>query len=198
MNSADLQKPDVPDVFIHPRAIVDTPHVGQGTRVWANAHLLQGCHVGANCNICENTFLESDVLLGDRVTVKCGVYLWNGVVCEDDVFLGPNATFTNDIYPRSRRYLDKPIVTTVKKGASIGANATILAGLTIGCYAMIGVGSVVVADVPDYGLVYGNPAKLRGFVGVAGFPLTINVGSGVCPETGTRYIIEGDTCRPDP
>ena len=185
-----------PSVTIHLRAIVDTADVGNGTRIWANAHLLPGCKVGCFCNICENTFLESQVSLGDRVTVKCGVYLWNGVTCEDDVFLGPNATFTNDIYPRSRRYLDKPVMTTVRKGASIGANATILAGLTIGCYAMIGVGSVVVSDVPDYGLVYGNPAKLKGFVGKAGLPLKMDGNIGVCPETGARYSIRGESCVP--
>jgi acetyltransferase-like isoleucine patch superfamily enzyme len=183
-------------VFIHPRAQVDTLCVGAGTRIWANAHLLQGCKVGENCNICENTFIESDVVLGDRVTVKCGVYLWNGVTCEDDVFLGPNATFTNDIYPRSKRYLERPIRTDVRKGASIGANATILAGITIGCYAMIGVGSVVLSDVPDYGLVYGNPGRLKGFVGAAGFPLAPIDGIATCPETGMRYTIHGDVCTP--
>ncbi|MFA6244005.1 MAG: acyltransferase [Candidatus Hydrogenedentales bacterium] len=183
-------------VFIHPQAVVDTADVGKGTRIWANAHLLAGCRIGADCNICENTFLESQVTLGDRVTVKCGVYLWNGVTCEDDVFLGPNATFTNDIYPRSKRYLEKPVETFVRKGASIGANATILAGITIGCYAMIGVGSVVVADVPDYGLVFGNPAKLRGFVAASGRPLTIEGNEGVCPETGARYLIDGSICKP--
>ena len=183
-------------VFIHPRAVVDTPNVGIGTRIWANAHLLAGCKVGAYCNVCEHTFLEDQVTLGDRVTVKCGVYLWNGITCEDDVFLGPNATFTNDIYPRSRRYLDKPVQTLIRKGASIGANATILAGITIGRYAMIGVGSVVVSDVPDYGLVHGNPAKLQGFVSEAGLPLVIEGGIGICPETGARFAIDGATCRP--
>ncbi len=183
-------------VFIHPAAIVETDQVGPGTRIWAFAHVTEGCQVGRDCNICAHTFIERGVCLGDRVTVKCGVYLWQGVTCEDDVFIGPNVSFTNDLYPRSRQYLEQPIETLVRKGASIGANATILAGLTVGEYAMVGAGAVVSANVPDYALVCHSPARVVGFVSRYGNKLAIADGIGVCPQSGLRYRINGEYCVP--
>jgi acetyltransferase-like isoleucine patch superfamily enzyme len=129
--------------FVHPHAIVESARVGPRTRVWAFAHVLPGARIGADCNICDGVFIENDVLVGDRVTVKCGVQLWDGVTLEDDVFVGPNATFTNDLFPRSRQHPEQFSRTLVRDGASIGANATILAGITIGARAMVGAGAVV-------------------------------------------------------
>ena len=151
--------------FAHPQALVESPHIGAGTRVWAFAHILPGARIGADCNICDGVFVENDVVVGDRVTVKCGVQLWDGVTLEDDVFVGPNATFTNDAFPRSRVHPDRFLRTTVQRGASIGANATILPGITIGSGAMIGAGSVVTRDVAPGTVVVGNPARMLGTVG---------------------------------
>jgi acetyltransferase-like isoleucine patch superfamily enzyme len=153
------------DYFRHPQAIVESERIGRGTRVWAFAHVLPGAHIGADCNLCDHVFIENDVRIGDRVTVKSGVQIWDGVTLEDDVFVGPNATFTNDPFPRSRERPERFTPTLVRQGASIGANATILAGLTIGQRAMVGAGAVVTHDVPPYGIVMGNPARLTGFVG---------------------------------
>ena len=148
------------DFFIHELACVETKDIGIGTRIWAFVHVLSGAKIGQDVNICDHTFIENDVIIGDRVTIKCGVYLWDGLRLEDDVFVGPNATFTNDKFPRSKKFLDKFPQTIVKQGASIGANATILPGITIGKYAMIGAGAVVTHDVPDGCLVVGNPARI--------------------------------------
>ena len=151
------------DFYQHPAAIVETKRVGSGTRVWAFAHILPGATIGHNCNFCDHTFVENDVVVGDNVTVKCGVQLWDGVRLEDDVFVGPNATFTNDPFPRSGRQPDRYLETFVRRGASIGANATILPGLTIGQNAMVGAGAVVTRDVPPNAVVSGNPAQLVGY-----------------------------------
>ncbi len=149
---------------IHPAAIVEPgAAVGARTRVWANAHLLPGAQIGCDGNICDGVFIEGDVVVGDRVTVKCGVQLWDGVRLEDDVFVGPNATFTNDLRPRSRQHPDKFLTTTVREGASIGANATLLPGITVGHGAMVGAGAVVTGDVPDNAVVVGNPARISGY-----------------------------------
>jgi acetyltransferase-like isoleucine patch superfamily enzyme len=150
--------------FRHEKAIVESERIGPNTRIWAFAHVLPGATIGNDCNICDHVFIENHVRLGDRVTVKCGVQLWDGVVLEDDVFVGPNATFTNDSAPRSKK---KPVAflsTTVKEGASIGANATILPGLTIGRHALVGAGAVVTHDVPPNAVVVGNPAQISGYV----------------------------------
>jgi UDP-2-acetamido-3-amino-2,3-dideoxy-glucuronate N-acetyltransferase len=152
------------DVFIHPNAIVETPKIGDGSRIWAFAYVLEGAEIGANANICSHTFIEGGVVIGDRVTVKSGVQLWDGVRVEDDVFIGPNATFTNDLFPRSKQRPEEFAKTLVCRHASIGANATILAGLTIGARAMIGAGAVVVRSVPPNAIVVGNPARIRGYV----------------------------------
>ena len=150
-------------VRIDRRALVDTPHVGAGTRVWEFTHVLAGARIGRDCNLNSHVFVENDVVVGDRVTVKCGVYLWDGVRLEDDVFVGPNATFTNDRRPRSR-VPRPPAVTTVRQGASIGAGAVMGPGVTIGRYALVAMGAVVTTDVPDHALVVGNPARRRGWV----------------------------------
>ena len=163
--SANPTKPTA--VFLHPQALCESPHVGEGTRIWAFAHVLPGARIGADCNICDHVFIENDVILGDRVTVKCGVQLWDGLRVEDDVFIGPNATFSNDKYPRSKRHDRELLQTWIGKGASIGGGATILPGLKIGARAMVGAGSVVTQDVPPRATVSGNPARIVGYVDAA-------------------------------
>ena len=150
--------------FAHPDARVETGAIGPRTRIWAFAHVLPGARIGADCNICDHTFIEGGAEVGDRVTVKCGVQLWDGVTLEDDVFVGPNATFTNDPFPRSKQKPASYTRTLVKRGASIGANATILPGLTIGSDAMIGAGAVVTRDVPARAIVKGNPGYVTGYM----------------------------------
>jgi acetyltransferase-like isoleucine patch superfamily enzyme len=152
------------EAFIHPQALCESQVIGAGTRVWAFAHILPGARIGADCNICDGVFIENDVVLGDRVTVKCGVQLWDSIKIEDDVFIGPNATFTNDKFPRSRRPPPECARTLVRRGASIGANATILPGLEIGAGAMVGAGAVVTRSVPANAIVLGNPARIVGYV----------------------------------
>lgn len=151
------------DVFVHPQALCESAHVGPGTRIWAFAHVLPGAVVGRDCNVCDGVFIENDVRIGDRVTIKCGVQVWDGVRLDDDVFVGPNATFTNDAFPRSRQKPPQFLRTRVERGASIGANATILPGVTIGRGAMVGAGAVVVRPVPAWAIVAGNPARIVGY-----------------------------------
>jgi len=146
--------------FIHRLADVSTSHIGARTRVWQFVSVLNGAIIGADCNICANVLIEGGAIVGDRVTVKSGVQVWENVSLEDDTFVGPNVTFTNDPFPRSKRKPSSYPQTVVKKGASIGANATILPGITIGSGAMVGAGAVVVRDVPDGAIVVGNPAKI--------------------------------------
>ena len=149
--------------FKHPQALVESQSIGDATRVWAFAHILAGARIGGDCNICDHVFIENDVRIGDRVTIKCGVQVWDGITIEDDVFIGPNVTLTNDLFPRSKRYPEKFTRTVIRKGASIGANATILAGITIGQDAMIGAGAVVTKDVPPHAIVTGNPARITAY-----------------------------------
>jgi UDP-2-acetamido-3-amino-2,3-dideoxy-glucuronate N-acetyltransferase len=150
--------------FKHPQALVESEKIGDGTRVWAFAHILSNAVVGRECNICDHVFIENDVRIGDRVTIKCGVQIWDGISIADDVFIGPNATFTNDIFPRSRKWQPQVKTTFIKAGASIGANATILPGLSIGQNAMVGAGAVVTRDVPPNAIVVGNPSYIAGYV----------------------------------
>ncbi len=151
-------------MYIHPSSDVQSKHIGCGTRIWQYVVILPGAVIGRDGNICSHCFIENKVVVGDRVTVKCGVQLWDGVTLEDDVFVGPNATFTNDMQPRSRNAAAQLLTTLVKHGASIGANATILPGLTIGEGAMVGAGSVVTKDVPSRTVVVGNPARVVRFL----------------------------------
>jgi len=150
--------------FVHPNALCESDDIGDGTRVWAFAHVLPRARIGRDCNICDGVFIESDVVVGDSVTVKCGVQLWNGVRLGNGVFVGPNATFTNDLFPRSKVYPDEFLGTIVEADASIGANATILAGVTVGSGAMVGAGAVVTRSVPPNAIVVGNPARIVGYV----------------------------------
>lgn len=146
--------------FIHALADCQSTNLGEGTRVWQFSVVLPGATLGDECNICSHCFVENDVVIGNRVTVKCGVQLWDGIRIEDDAFIGPNVTFTNDRFPRSRQYPERFAQTVVKRGASIGGGATLLPGITIGQDAMVGAGSVVTSDVPPGAVVVGNPARV--------------------------------------
>jgi acetyltransferase-like isoleucine patch superfamily enzyme/dTDP-4-dehydrorhamnose 3,5-epimerase-like enzyme len=149
--------------YTHPNAICESKAIGDGTRIWAFAHVLGGAVIGEECNICDHVFIENDVVIGDRVTVKCGVQLWDGLRVEDDVFIGPNATFTNDLFPRSRQRPNSFATTKLEQGCSIGANATLLPGLSIGRNSMVGAGAVVTRSVPPNAIVHGNPATIQGY-----------------------------------
>lgn len=150
--------------LIHSSSEIQTTNIGANTRIWQFCVVLKKAQIGADCNICSHCFIENDVIVGDRVTIKGGVQLWDGLRVEDDVYIGPNATFTNDNAPRSRQYLKNFAKTVVKQGASIGANATILPGITIGAGSMVDAGAVVTSDVPAGAIVAGNPAQITGYV----------------------------------
>ena len=154
--------------FVHKKAIVESKNIGEKTKIWAFCNILKGATIGKNCNIGDACYVEGKATIGDNVTIKNGVSIWNSIVVEDNVFIGPAVVFTNDKFPRSRNkdWIEKK--TVLKKGCSIGANATILPGLTIGEYSMVGAGSVVTKDVSDYSVVYGNPAKAVGKVSKEG------------------------------
>jgi acetyltransferase-like isoleucine patch superfamily enzyme len=171
------------EVFIHPAGICESSDVGTGTRVWAFAHVLPGAVIGRDCNICDHVFIENDVVLGDRVTVKSGVQLWDGLRVGNDVFIGPNATFANDKYPRSRQRPAEFLRTTIADRASIGAGATILPGVTIGLNAMVGAGSVVTKDVPPNAIVYGSPARIEGYSGNGRAPSPAPIHTSTDPTT---------------
>jgi UDP-2-acetamido-3-amino-2,3-dideoxy-glucuronate N-acetyltransferase len=151
-------------VFVHPHALCESGAIGENTRIWAFAHVLPGATIGKDCNICDHVFIENDVTVGDRVTIKCGVQLWDGLRVADDVFVGPNVSFSNDKYPKSKQYQAKVEETHIGKGASIGGGASILPGLRIGPRAMVGAGAVVTHDVPARAIVSGNPARIVGYV----------------------------------
>lgn len=154
--------------FVHDKAIVDTINIGEKTRVWGFSHILENATIGKNCNICEHVFIENNVSIGDDVTVKCGVYIWDGITIEDNVFIGPCVTFINDRHPRSKQYPEKYIDTIVKIGASLGANSTIMCGITIGEWSTVGAGSMVLKKVNPYEIVVGNPAKVIGYNCICG------------------------------
>lgn len=151
-------------IQIHPLSDVQSSNIGKGTLIWQYCIVLPGSIIGENCNICAHVFIENEVVLGNNITIKSGVQLWDGVMIEDNVFIGPNVTFTNDLVPRSQNHSKETSKTLIKKGASIGANATIIAGNTIGKYAMIGAGSVITKMIPDNTVWYGNPATQKGFI----------------------------------
>lgn len=150
--------------MIHKLAVVQTQNIGENTNIWQFCVVLKNAQIGSNCNINAQVLIENDVIVGDNVTIKSCVQIWDGITLEDNVFIGPNVTFTNDFLPRSKQYLKEFLKTTIKKSASIGANSTIVGGITIGEYAMIGAGSVVTKDVGKQELWYGNPAKHKGYV----------------------------------
>lgn len=158
--------------YVHPTAVIEEDvEIGDGTRIWHFVHVRKGAKIGRNCNIGKDVYIDTGVRIGNNVKIQNFVSVYRGVTLEDDVFVGPHATFTNDIYPRSFNKEWEVIPTVVKRGASIGANATIICGVTIGEYAMVGAGAVVTRDVPPHGLVVGNPARLVGFVCFCGKPL---------------------------
>lgn len=147
-------------MYIHPLSDTQSHSIGEGTNIWQFSVILKNAKIGKNCNICAHTLVENDVIIGNSVTIKSGVYLWDGLRIEDNVFIGPAVAFANDKYPRSKQYPTTFPETIIREGASIGANATILPGIILGKKCMVGAGSVVTKDVPDYALVIGNPAKI--------------------------------------
>ncbi len=191
-------------IYIHPTAIVETQQIGQGTRIWAFTHVMHGVSIGSNCNIGEHSFIESGAVIGDNVTIKNGNMIWEGITLQDGVFVGPNVFFTNDLYPRSprlsqakRRYQSREwlLTTLVEQGASLGAGAVILAGVTIGEFALVGAGAVVTKSVPPYALVVGNPAHVRGWICQCGQPLKFQEKSASCEDCGLDFIKNGELVR---
>jgi|CXWL01.1.fsa_nt_gi acetyltransferase-like isoleucine patch superfamily enzyme len=188
-----------PGVFVHDHALCESNRVGEGTRIWAFAHVMEGACIGRDCNIGGHAFIESGAVIGDRVTVKNGAMIWNGVVIEDDAFIGPGVLFTNDKHPRSprgevaaARYHETEswlVPTRVHRGASIGAGAIILCGVQIGTYATVGAGAVVTRDVPSQRLVLGNPARVAGWVCRCGATLP---DIAACSRCERRYHLVGD------
>lgn len=179
--------------YAHPTAVIDEGcQIGQGTKIWHFSHIMPNCKIGENCNIGQNVVISQDVVLGNNVKVQNNVSIYTGVICEDDVFLGPSMVFTNVINPRSAvNRKSQYAKTVVKKGASIGANATIVCGHDIGKYAFIGAGAVVTKNVPDYALVVGNPARQTGWMSEYGHKLKFDQdGNALCPESGEKYRYE--------
>lgn len=180
------------DFFKHPQALVESDQIGNGTRIWAFAHVLRGAIIGENCNICDHSFVESGAKLGNNVTVKNGVAIWDKVIIEDNVFLGPNVALTNDLWPRSRHPDWQISETVIEYGASLGANATIVCGIRIGKFAMIGAGAVVTRDVPAYAICYGNPARVQGWVCACSRKLKFaDNNQALCGKCGAHYSKTG-------
>ena len=185
----------VTEFFSHETAIIDVDaKIGNNSKIWHFSHIMSNCIIGENCNIGQNVVVSPNVVIGNNVKVQNNVSIYSGVICEDDVFLGPSMVFTNIINPRSaiiRR--DQYLQTLVKKGASIGANATIICGNTIGEYALIGAGSVVTKDIPNYALVVGNPSKQIGWVSEYGHTLKFNeFNLAICPESFQEYLLNNN------
>ncbi|HEU5472687.1 MAG TPA: acyltransferase [Actinophytocola sp.] len=173
-------------VFVHPNGLCESADVGDGTRVWAFAHVMAGAKIGRDCNIGGGAFVESNVVLGDNVTVKNNVLVFEGVTCENDVFLGPNAVFTNDLRPRSHQKLGREalLATLVCEGATLGAGTVVVCGITIGRHSFAGAGAVLTADVPAHAFMVGNPARRKGWVCRCGHRLDARLR---CPECGTEH-----------
>lgn len=172
--------------MIHPTADVQTNCIGAGTTIWQYCVILKNAVIGDNCNINFNVFIENDVIIGNNVTIKSGVQIWDGLCIEDDVFIGPNVTFTNDMLPRSKSYPQKFLSTKIAKGASLGANSTIIGGVSIGSYAMIGAGSLVSKDIPAHTLWYGNPARFKAYICSCAAKLDESL---CCHECGKKYSL---------
>lgn len=183
--------------FIHESSYVDSPcEIGEGTKIWHFSHVMSGSKIGNNCNIGQNVVISPDVVLGNGVKIQNNVSVYTGVVCEDDVFLGPSCVFTNVINPRSfisRK--DEYRKTVIKKGASIGANATIVCGHNIGKYAFVAAGAVVTKDIPDYAMVMGNPARIAYFVCECGCKLNFENNIARCDKCGMEYVLDNDVVR---
>jgi len=177
--------------FVHEKALVESDNVGEDTRIWAFSHIMKDAIIGSNCNIGEHCFIENGVIVGDDVTIKNGISLWDGVVIEDNAFLGPNSVFTNDMRPRSKSHDFTVLKTIIRKGATIGANSTIICGIEIGKYSFIGAGAVVTKNVPDYTLVYGNPAKKHGYVCECGINLNFKDSLISC-ACGKKYELQNN------
>lgn len=182
-----------PAYFVHERGMCESV-IGAGSRVWANAHVMKNAHVGNDCNIGEGSFVESGAHIGNGCTIKNGVSIWDGVTLEGDVFVGPNAVFTNDMTPRAKSVNSEfhLVRTIVQRGASIGANATIVCGITLGEYCMIGAGAVVTKDVPAFALVYGNPARVQGWVSIKGSKLHFNEEGIATDADGNIYQLKNN------
>ncbi len=178
------------DFFVHEKAICETENIGKGTRVWSFSHIMKNVEIGEECNFGDHSFVENGVKIGNRVTVKNGVSIWNGVEVSDDVFLGPNCVLTNDLFPRSKVYHSEDVKTYLKRGVSIGANATIVCGTTLGEYCLVAAGSVVTKDVPPFALVVGSPARVRYHISKHGDKLAFD-------ETGKAVDAEGNTYSKD-
>jgi acetyltransferase-like isoleucine patch superfamily enzyme len=172
--------------FTHSKAIVESVHIGKGSRIWAFSHVLKNARIGRDCNIGEHCYIENGVVIGDEVVIKNGVALWEGVEIESRVFVGPNAVFTNDLAPRSKIF-KTAVGTYVREGSSIGANATILCGIEIGKFALIGAGAVVTHNVPDFAIMYGNPARLRGYICLCGEKLCLQTNRHASCGCGAEY-----------
>ena len=187
------------DYFVHDTSLVDrNAEIGKGTKIWQFCNIMVNASIGDNCNIGQGVFVESGVVIGHRVKIKNNVALYSGVVCENDVFLGPNCVFTNVINPRS--FVERKNEfrrTIVRKGATIGANATIICGHTIGAYSMVGAGSVVTKDVPDYALVVGNPARVKGYVCQCGEKLKEADEKYLCNKCGKQYGKADGSLKPE-
>lgn len=197
LNPSTFQLSEPGNYFIHSTSIVDTgAQIGKNTKIWHFCHVMSGATIGANCSLGQNVFVANGVVLGDNVKVQNNVSIYEGVTCEDDVFLGPSMVFTNVINPRSAvNRKNEYLSTRVGKGASIGANATIICGNSIGKYAFIGAGAVVTGDVPDYALVVGNPARQIGWMSAHGERLEFLDGKAVCNATGDVYVLEKGEVR---
>ncbi|MBB1287103.1 N-acetyltransferase [Flavisolibacter sp. BT320] len=184
--------------FQHASAIVDDgATIGKATRIWHFCHVMPKAIIGTNCILGQNVFVDNSVVIGDGVKIQNNVSVYNGVIIEDDVFIGPSVVFTNVINPRS--FIERKQEfrqTVVKKGASIGANSTLVCGIEIGEYAFIGAGSVVTRNVPPYSLVYGNPAQHRGWMSRQGHVLRFKNAKATCPESGEKYLLEGNRVQP--
>jgi UDP-2-acetamido-3-amino-2,3-dideoxy-glucuronate N-acetyltransferase len=177
----------MPSTFVHSTADVQSTSIGEHTRIWQFVVVLPGARIGEQCNVCSHCLIENDVEIGDRVTIKSGVQLWDGLRVQDDVFIGPNVTFTNDRFPRSKQHLREPLRTTIEKGASLGGGAVILPGVSVGAGAMVGAGAVVTRSVPPNAVVVGNPARIVGYVGAANEPIaTSDASSGPGSKVATR------------
>ena len=174
--------------LIHATALVESTTIGKGNRIWAFVHILPGTVMGNNCNICDHCFIEGNVKIGNNVTLKSGVHLWDGLTLKDDVFVGPGVAFTNDLLPRSGNTDFVRKETIIEKGASLGANSTILSGITIGEYAMTGIGSVVTRSVPSHALVFGNPARFKAWIDEKGEKMKTSGPKEWRSESGTTYI----------